>query len=77
MIAGALTRLAALTHAAANRFFMNWLGQQKGEGIEYFIYAVVIGVVLIAAGAGKYSMDALISGDENANVLEHATRVAA
>ena len=89
LIAGALTRFAALaitanllvaasvTHLAANGFFMNWTGQQKGEGIEYFIYAVVVGVVLIAAGAGKYSVDALFSGDENADVLEHDTRVAA
>ena len=89
LITGALTRLAALaittdmlvaafiTHAAANGFFMNWLGNQKGEGIEYFIYAVVVGVVLIAAGAGKYSVDALFSGDQNANVLEHGSRVAA
>ena len=31
--------VATLTVHAANGFFMNWLGSQKGEGFEYHILA--------------------------------------
>ena len=71
LIAGVLTRLSALaisvnmlvalTLAWPNGFFMNWFGNQKGEGIEYFIYALAVGIILIIAGPGRYSVDALVS----------------
>lgn len=55
--------VAALTVHIANGFFANWTGHQKGEGIEYFIYAIVIAVVTTIAGAGRYSLDARIAGE--------------
>jgi putative oxidoreductase len=72
LIAGGLTRLSALAITinmfvavamvhAANGFFMNWTGQQKGEGFEYHILAIAIGVTLLVAGAGRYSIDALVA----------------
>lgn len=71
VIFGALTRLAALaitvnmlvavfTVHLPNGFFMNWAGQQKGEGIEYFIYAITVGLVLTVVGGGRFSLDALV-----------------
>ncbi len=41
-------------------FFMNWMGTQAGEGIEYFIPILGIALTLMIYGGGKYSADALI-----------------
>jgi putative oxidoreductase len=42
-----------------NGFFMNWFGNQPGEGIEYFILVIGMGLVLIVGGSGKLSFDNL------------------
>ncbi|MGZ3858060.1 MAG: DoxX family protein [Flavisolibacter sp.] len=46
---------------AANGFFMNWAGNQKGEGMEYFFLLLGLSVVLIIAGGGKASVDAYLT----------------
>jgi len=67
LVLGVLTRLVALgiaidMAAAAflvhlpNGFFMNFTGQQKGEGIEFFIYAVGIALALVIAGSGRIAL---------------------
>jgi putative oxidoreductase len=38
-------------------FFMNWFGNQKGEGYEYFLFWIAIALALLITGAGKYSVD--------------------
>ncbi|GLV55090.1 hypothetical protein KDH_19370 [Dictyobacter sp. S3.2.2.5] len=71
LLIGLLTRLAALGLACIfvvavatvhlrNGFFMNWTGQQRGEGIEYFILAAGLILALIISGAGSWSLDALL-----------------
>jgi putative oxidoreductase len=70
LIAGLGTRIAALgvggvmVVAAAqhlpNGFFMNWFGNQKGEGIEFHLLALGIAVALLILGAGRFSVDALL-----------------
>ena len=57
---GATMLVASLMHKA-NGFFMNWSGQQKGEGFEYHILAVGIAIVLMIGGAGRFSLDRLLS----------------
>jgi putative oxidoreductase len=42
-------------------FFMNWFGSQKAEGYEFFLLAIGMALSLIVSGAGKYSIDAMIS----------------
>ena len=42
-------------------FFMNWSGQQKGEGFEYHLLAIVVGVVLMVRGSGAFSIDRALS----------------
>ncbi len=69
LIAGFGTRLAALgvggvmLVAAAmhwsNGFFMNWFGNQKGEGVEFHLLALGIVVALLILGGGKFSVDGL------------------
>jgi len=71
LIAGFGTRYAALALggvmvvAAAqhwsNGFFMNWTGQQKGEGIEFHLLTLGMVVALVFLGGGKWSLDSLFS----------------
>jgi len=44
-----------------NGFFMNWLGNQKGEGYEYHLLVVGLCVAVLVNGSGKFSVDRLIS----------------
>jgi putative oxidoreductase len=64
---GVFTRLAALGIAVdmavaaymvhlPNGFFMNFAGNQKGEGIEFFIFPVGIGLALLIAGSGRIAL---------------------
>jgi putative oxidoreductase len=72
LIAGVGTRIAAfgaiavmvgaalLTHLPYG-FFMNWFGAQGGEGFEYHILAVALGLPLVIRGAGAYSVDGILA----------------
>lgn len=64
LIFGFLTRIAAFGIASVmvvatfmlhlqHGFFMNWMGNQQGEGFEYHILAVAITIVLMIKGAGS------------------------
>jgi len=72
LIIGALTRLAALGIGSVmvgailmvhipNGFFMNWSGNQAGEGFEYHLLAIGIAVALIIRGGGAISFDHAVS----------------
>jgi putative oxidoreductase len=39
---------------------MNWFGNQKGEGYEYHLLAIAIGLAVVIRGAGAFSVDRLI-----------------
>jgi len=73
LIFGCLSRVAAFgiatnmvvaiaTVHAANGFFMNWSGQQKGEGFEYHLLAIGLALIVMLYGAGRASLDGLIAG---------------
>lgn len=51
----------ALVHAKVG-FFMNWSGQQGGEGFEFHLLAIAIATVLLVRGAGWASLDRAIAG---------------
>ena len=40
-----------------NGFFMNWFGNQKGEGFEYHLLVIGLCAAIIVNGGGKYSLD--------------------
>ncbi len=74
LIVGLLSRIAAFgiivnmlvaifTVHHVNGFFMNWTGQQKGEGFEYHVLAITLGIVVIIKGAGAFSIDRALAGD--------------
>lgn len=44
-----------------NGFFMNWSGQQQGEGFEYHLLAIGLALTLVISGGGKFSVDQMIS----------------
>jgi len=68
LILGFFTRISALAIAVnigacayinhiRNGFFMNWAGQQKGEGFEFHILVIGIAFALIITGGGIFSFD--------------------
>jgi putative oxidoreductase len=40
-----------------NGFFMNWFGNQKGEGYEYHLLIIGLSLATLINGSGKYSVD--------------------
>ncbi|XHR29683.1 MAG: DoxX family protein [Chthoniobacteraceae bacterium] len=58
---GVVMIVAITTAHAANGFFMNWDGSQKGEGFEYHLLALGLALVVLVAGAGIASIDGLIA----------------
>jgi putative oxidoreductase len=72
LIVGLLTRIPALGIGVEmigailmvhlrNGFFMNWYGNQKGEGYEYHLLVIAIAATLLLRGAGKFSADRALS----------------
>lgn len=67
LLAGLCTRWAALflmiemivtlKYNWPNGFFMNWMGAQKGEGIEFQLLYIGAAFALIVLGAGRKSLD--------------------
>ncbi len=49
----------ATTHFA-NGFFMNWFGNQAGEGFEYHILYSALALIVFIKGSGMFSIDALL-----------------
>ncbi|HKK11800.1 MAG TPA: DoxX family protein [Flavobacteriaceae bacterium] len=68
LLAGMATRIIAgfylvlalsivFTSHIQHGFFMNWFGNQQGEGYEYFLLWIGMAVSLFLTGGGKYSLD--------------------
>ena len=49
--------VAAFLVHLPNGFFMNWYGNQKGEGFEFHLMAIVIALTIAVRGAGAVSLD--------------------
>ena len=73
LLLGLLTRIAAFgitvnmlvaifTVHLRNGFFINWGGNQKGEGIEFHLLVLAITTFLMIKGAGALSADKAIAG---------------
>jgi putative oxidoreductase len=44
-----------------NGFFMNWSGQQQGEGYEYHLLAIGMALAILVKGSGSLSIDRSMS----------------
>jgi len=72
LLAGFLTRFIAasfiiimlgaiMTSHLPHGFFMNWSGQQQGEGFEYHLLVIGISAALLIVGGGKWSVDRMVA----------------
>lgn len=72
LLTGLLTRIAAFAVTVnmlvavymlhwQHGFFMNWAGNLKGEGFEFHILAVAIGIALMIRGGGALSLDGIFA----------------
>jgi putative oxidoreductase len=72
LITGLLTRVAAFGIGVnmvvavymlhwQHGFFMNWFGQQKGEGFEFHLLVIAMAVALIIKGGGALSVDRILA----------------
>lgn len=52
---------AVVTSHLQNGFFMNWFGNQKGEGFEYHLLVIGLSLAVVVVGSGKYSLDKLLA----------------
>lgn len=50
-----------------NGFFMNWFGNQKGEGYEYHLLIIGLALALLINGSGRYSLDELLNRKDSFN----------
>jgi putative oxidoreductase len=57
---GGVMAVAASLHWQ-HGFFMNWFGQQAGEGIEFHLLALGMVAALLATGGGRWSIDARLA----------------
>lgn len=53
--------VAALVVHRSNGFFMNWAGNQAGEGFEFHILAAAMSLALVLGGAGRWSLDRVLA----------------
>ena len=68
---GTTIAVAAFMVHVANGFFMNWAGQQKGEGFEYHILVFAIALALMFKGGGRWALDSLIAERLTRNARVH------
>lgn len=72
LIFGFLTRFSAASIAAIMvgaislghwnmGFFMNWTGQQPGEGFEFHILVMAMALALVITGGGRASVDGIVA----------------
>ena len=72
LVAGMATRYAALSVGIVlgvaaimvqlpNGFFMNWMGNQEGEGIQFTLLYLGGVASLLASGGGRWSVDSVIA----------------
>ncbi|PLY03919.1 MAG: hypothetical protein C0624_06505 [Desulfuromonas sp.] len=58
---GTTIGVAALMAHTQNGFFMNWSGQQAGEGFEFHLLVVGMALALMISGGGKWSLDRAVA----------------
>lgn len=84
LIAGAATRIVAalmlvlmlgiiVTSHVHNGFFMNWFGNQSGEGFEFHLLIIAMAGMLILSGGGKWSVDGRLFRKKNGKKGQSST----
>lgn len=63
---GAVMAVAVLTSHLQHGFFMNWYGNQQGEGFEFHLLAMGIALAILIKGSGAWSIDRALTARERA-----------
>jgi len=58
---GVVMIVAALKVHVPNGFFMNWFGNQKGEGYEFHVLAAALAAIVLIGGSGGWSLDQAVA----------------
>ena len=58
---GAIITICMFLSHVQHGFFMNWFGQQQGEGFEYHILVIGTCLALLIKGGGAFSVDRKLS----------------
>jgi putative oxidoreductase len=61
---GTVLAVAAFKVNLVNGFFMNWNGNNAGEGYEYHILGAAIALALVITGSGMLSLDRKLGGEK-------------
>ncbi|MCU1283840.1 MAG: hypothetical protein JWO13_190 [Acidobacteriales bacterium] len=56
-------------------FFMNWSGQQPGEGFEYHILVLGLSLAIMIKGSGRWSIDRALVGGSDVDIRKADVRV--
>lgn len=56
-----IAALSIMRFGFVNGFFMNWNGNQAGEGFEYHLLVLGLAFALILRGGGRASLDRSLS----------------
>ena len=84
LLVGLLTHIAALgiiinmvvtvliVHSRVG-FFMNWSGNQQGEGFEFHLLAIALALAILVKGAGAFSVDRILATQTPARRLGTVT----
>lgn len=78
LIAFALTILflgMVVTSHLEHGFFMNWMGNQNGEGIEFHVLAIGLSMAILFNGSGSYSIDALLTKKASLSPSLHFSKI--
>ncbi|MCH6255894.1 DoxX family protein [Puniceicoccaceae bacterium K14] len=52
--------VAMMMATASNGFFMNWMGNQAGEGIEYHLLTLGLALLITISGGGRWGLDQVL-----------------
>jgi putative oxidoreductase len=90
LLAGLLTRFTAASYILImfgaiatvhwqHGLFMNWFGQQQGQGFEFHLLVIGMSLALIVIGGGKWSVDRVLASlfEEEEVIPRHKMRKAA
>jgi len=50
--------------------FMNWYGNQQGEGFEYHLLAITLGLAVVVKGSGAFSCDHLLTRPSHESIRQ-------
>lgn len=71
---GAAITICMFLHHVHHGFFMNWFGQQQGEGFEYHLLVIGICLALLIKGGGALSVDRKLSSGDKYRYSPHSSR---